>query len=187
MLWHSTSYPHPPTPPHSQTWPTTQVPPRTHQQEYPPCRSCSRRTGCCSTATTHALRRSLGTTTTMISYPGCLRSPARSQQALARLPRCCGMRQSVADETRGLELGCHLFPVNSIGYGGVHANFLEALDWLDDRDPATRDRTLVRHYPPNADSGTTCCSRACAAAAWPAGPCCARWRSRWRRPATAPS
>ena len=33
-------------------------------------------------------------------------------------------------EGRAFELGCHLYPINSIGYGGVHNNFLEALDWL---------------------------------------------------------
>jgi uncharacterized protein (DUF885 family) len=41
--------------------------------------------------------------------------------------------QDVHDELRAFSLGCHLYPVNSIGYGGVHNNFLEALDWL----PAT--------------------------------------------------
>lgn len=52
-------------------------------------------------------------------------------------------KQSVADETKALELGCHLFPVNSIGYGGVHYNFIEALDWLDQSDPNKRDANLV--------------------------------------------
>ena len=54
------------------------------------------------------------------------------------------LRQSIADETRALELGCHLFPVNSIGYGGVHNNFLEALDWLGpEDDKGARDANLV--------------------------------------------
>lgn len=38
--------------------------------------------------------------------------------------------QSIKDELTAFELGCHLYPVNSIGYGGVHNNFVEALDWL---------------------------------------------------------
>jgi uncharacterized protein (DUF885 family) len=41
-------------------------------------------------------------------------------------------RKSVADELDALSLRCHLYPVNSIGYGGVHNNFIEALDWLGD-------------------------------------------------------
>lgn len=49
------------------------------------------------------------------------------------------LRQSIADETRGLELGSHLFPVNSIGYGGVHYNFIEALDWLGGDDDDDED------------------------------------------------
>jgi hypothetical protein len=54
------------------------------------------------------------------------------------------LRQSIADETRALELGCHLFPVNSIGYGGVHYNFLEALDWLGpEDDKGARDANFV--------------------------------------------
>ena len=62
------------------------------------------------------------------------------------------LRQSIADETRALELGCHLFPVNSIGYGGVHYNFIEALDWIGGSDgdgdgdgtgERTRDENLV--------------------------------------------
>lgn len=53
------------------------------------------------------------------------------------------LRQSIADETRALELSCHLFPLNSIGYGGVHYNFLEALDWLGSSDSLKRDQNLV--------------------------------------------
>lgn len=33
-------------------------------------------------------------------------------------------------EVRGLELGCHLMPLNSIGVGGVHENFLEVIGWM---------------------------------------------------------
>lgn len=42
--------------------------------------------------------------------------------------------QSVRGELEALELGCHLYPINSIGYGGVHENFIEALDWLKPGD-----------------------------------------------------
>jgi len=40
-------------------------------------------------------------------------------------------------ETRGIDVGCHLSPLNSIGVGGVHENFLELLEWMrfeDDDD-----------------------------------------------------
>ena len=39
---------------------------------------------------------------------------------------------NVKAEIRAFELGCHLYPINSIGYGGVHNNFIEALEWLPD-------------------------------------------------------
>jgi uncharacterized protein (DUF885 family) len=44
------------------------------------------------------------------------------------------LQQDILSETRALELGTHLYPVNSIGYGGVVNNFIEALDWLPDAD-----------------------------------------------------
>ena len=37
---------------------------------------------------------------------------------------------SVRGELESLELGCHLYPINSIGYGGVHNNLIECLDWI---------------------------------------------------------
>ena len=40
------------------------------------------------------------------------------------------LEQDIVGEIRSFELGTHLYPVNSIGYGGVLNNFLEALDWL---------------------------------------------------------
>lgn len=40
------------------------------------------------------------------------------------------LADSVATETRAIELGCHLAPINSIGMGGVHENFLEVLQWM---------------------------------------------------------
>lgn len=42
--------------------------------------------------------------------------------------------ESVRGELEALELGCHLYPINSIGYGGVHANFIEMIDWLSEGD-----------------------------------------------------
>jgi uncharacterized protein (DUF885 family) len=50
-------------------------------------------------------------------------------------------RKSVADELEALSLRCHLYPVNSIGYGGVHYNFIEALDWLGQTD--AKDTNLL--------------------------------------------
>jgi uncharacterized protein (DUF885 family) len=44
--------------------------------------------------------------------------------------------QDLQDELRAFLLGCHLYPVNSIGYGGVHNNFIEALDWLPENPDA---------------------------------------------------
>ena len=38
-------------------------------------------------------------------------------------------------ETEAIRLGCHLFPVNSIGMGGVHHNFVETLQWAE-ADPS---------------------------------------------------
>ena len=42
------------------------------------------------------------------------------------------MKESVRDELEAYRLGCHLYPVNSIGYGGVHNNFLETLEWMEE-------------------------------------------------------
>ena len=47
----------------------------------------------------------------------------------------------ISDELEALSLRCHLYPVNSIGYGGVHNNFTEALDWLGETD---KDTNLLR-------------------------------------------
>lgn len=33
-------------------------------------------------------------------------------------------------EAKGIDLGLHLMPLNSIGIGGVHENFLEVLQWM---------------------------------------------------------
>eukprot|EP00931_Biecheleriopsis_adriatica_P077751 TRINITY_DN51256_c0_g1_i1.p1 TRINITY_DN51256_c0_g1~~TRINITY_DN51256_c0_g1_i1.p1 ORF type:complete len:592 (-),score=146.33 TRINITY_DN51256_c0_g1_i1:59-1834(-) len=41
------------------------------------------------------------------------------------------LRAAIEDESRAIELGCHLAPINSIGIGGgVHWNFLEVLEWM---------------------------------------------------------
>ncbi|CAE8732806.1 unnamed protein product, partial [Polarella glacialis] len=38
---------------------------------------------------------------------------------------------AVEGESRGIQAGCHLMPLNSVGAGGgVHENFLELLDWM---------------------------------------------------------
>jgi len=43
---------------------------------------------------------------------------------------------NVALELEAFEAGCHLCPINSIGYGGVHHSFVEQLEWMvpDDHD-----------------------------------------------------
>lgn len=64
------------------------------------------------------------------------------KEALALLPNAGGqaaqhLKLFVADlesELLAFELGCHLYPVNSIGYGGVTNNFVESLDWLREED-----------------------------------------------------
>jgi len=44
------------------------------------------------------------------------------------------LADAVDGETRSLELGCHLMPINSIGNGGPHESFLELLDWMKFED-----------------------------------------------------
>ena len=39
---------------------------------------------------------------------------------------------NVSIETAAFDLGCHLYPLNSIGYGGVVNNFLETMEWQED-------------------------------------------------------
>lgn len=53
-------------------------------------------------------------------------------------------KQSVEDELAAYRLGCHLYPVNSIGYGGVHNNFIEALDWLGGDEQTARRNFVCR-------------------------------------------
>jgi uncharacterized protein (DUF885 family) len=55
--------------------------------------------------------------------------------------------QNIQDEQRGFELKCHLCPVNSIGYGGVHNNFIEALDWLGERDKVANFLSRLSAFP----------------------------------------
>lgn len=40
------------------------------------------------------------------------------------------LKAAITEESRAIELGCHLLPLNSIGVGGVHENFLELLEWM---------------------------------------------------------
>lgn len=54
---------------------------------------------------------------------------------------------SIEDEQRSFELDCHLYPVNSIGYGGVHNNFIEALDWLGDKDKGANFIARLAAFP----------------------------------------
>jgi Bacterial protein of unknown function (DUF885) len=62
--------------------------------------------------------------------------PKSSLRALELLRNCA------VEEADAIQMGCHLLPINSIGYGGVLNNFVEALDWLpakaDDSGPALR-------------------------------------------------
>ena len=53
-------------------------------------------------------------------------------------------RQSIYDESSSIKLGCHLYPINSIGYGGVYNNFVEMLEWVESA-PARLSR--VKHFP----------------------------------------
>jgi len=51
------------------------------------------------------------------------------------------LREAVEGESRAFELGCHLMPINSIGYGGVHENFIEMLEWM----PFEDEEDLVKY------------------------------------------
>ena len=57
------------------------------------------------------------------------------------------LMKSITDEQRAYELGCHLYPVNSIGYGGVHNNFIEALDWLGEANKADNFMCRLGLFP----------------------------------------
>jgi len=61
-------------------------------------------------------------------------------------------RKSVTDELDALSLRCHLYPVNSIGYGGVHNNFIEALDWLGDDGRAINLLSRLEAFEAQAES-----------------------------------
>ncbi|KAL1504724.1 hypothetical protein AB1Y20_008502 [Prymnesium parvum] len=75
------------------------------------------------------------------------RRAERSAQLLARLlaiPTArldstgLRLRKMAMEDARGeaeaIRLGCHLFPINSIGIGGVHHNFIETLQWMPPHD-----------------------------------------------------
>lgn len=55
--------------------------------------------------------------------------------------------KNIEDEQMGYELNCHLTPVNSIGYGGVHNNFIEALDWLGEKDKGKNFLSRMAAFP----------------------------------------
>eukprot|EP00928_Gymnodinium_smaydae_P012386 TRINITY_DN14498_c0_g1_i1.p1 TRINITY_DN14498_c0_g1~~TRINITY_DN14498_c0_g1_i1.p1 ORF type:complete len:617 (+),score=112.26 TRINITY_DN14498_c0_g1_i1:84-1853(+) len=53
-------------------------------------------------------------------------------------------QDAVETETRGIEVGGHLMPINSIGNGGVHESFLELLDWMRFEDEEDFEKYLER-------------------------------------------
>lgn len=57
------------------------------------------------------------------------------------------LMKNIEVEQRGYALNCHLYPVNSIGYGGVHNNFLEALDWLGEENKASNFLSRLAAFP----------------------------------------
>lgn len=60
--------------------------------------------------------------------------------------------QSMRCELKSFEMGLHLYPINSIGYGGVHHSFVEALDWLPPGNAGHEtfiDR--IEHFPAQVD------------------------------------
>lgn len=59
--------------------------------------------------------------------------------------------KSIQDELRAYELGCHLYPVNSIGYGGVHNNFIEAIDWLGEENKSSNFLLRLACFPSQCD------------------------------------
>jgi uncharacterized protein (DUF885 family) len=55
--------------------------------------------------------------------------------------------KNIESEQKSFEMNCHLYPVNSIGYGGVHNNFIEALDWLGDDNKAANLLSRLSAFP----------------------------------------
>ena len=55
--------------------------------------------------------------------------------------------KNIQDEQQSYEMNCHLYPVNSIGYGGVHNNFIEALDWLGAENKAVNFLSRLTAFP----------------------------------------
>eukprot|EP00927_Polykrikos_kofoidii_P022347 TRINITY_DN20897_c0_g1_i1.p1 TRINITY_DN20897_c0_g1~~TRINITY_DN20897_c0_g1_i1.p1 ORF type:complete len:616 (+),score=119.60 TRINITY_DN20897_c0_g1_i1:60-1850(+) len=53
---------------------------------------------------------------------GCLSDTERLYASL--------FKDAIDSENRGIELGGHLMPLNSIGNGGIHESFLEQLEWM---------------------------------------------------------
>jgi uncharacterized protein (DUF885 family) len=54
-------------------------------------------------------------------------------------------------EMEALKYGCHLYPLNSIGYGGVHNNFIEALDWLGETNREENFLSRFSSFPSQAN------------------------------------
>lgn len=55
--------------------------------------------------------------------------------------------KNIEDEQKSYEMNCHLYAVNSIGYGGVHNNFIEALDWLGEENKAANFLSRLSAFP----------------------------------------
>lgn len=60
-------------------------------------------------------------------------------------------KKNLSDEVEALELGCHLYPINSIGHGGVHNNFIEALDWLGEENRSNNFLSRLKAFPIQAE------------------------------------
>lgn len=60
--------------------------------------------------------------------------------------------KNIEGEQKGFKMNCHLYPVNSIGYGGVHNNFIEALDWLGEENKAVNFLSRLAAFPQQVPS-----------------------------------
>jgi uncharacterized protein (DUF885 family) len=59
--------------------------------------------------------------------------------------------KNLSDEMDALRYGCHLYPLNSIGYGGIHNNFIEALDWLGETNRIENFLSRFSSFPLQAN------------------------------------
>jgi uncharacterized protein (DUF885 family) len=55
--------------------------------------------------------------------------------------------KNLSDEMEAIENGCHVYPLNSIGYGGVHQNFIESLDWLGEENRSQNFLSRFQKFP----------------------------------------